>query len=68
MTIAIMLNGEQKELERTMTVQELIDHLAIRSPAIAIEVNLEIVKKTAYASHPINQGDRVEIVTFVGGG
>ena len=68
MTISIVLNGEDKELEKEMTVRELLDHLAVRSPAVAVEVNRKIIRKKDHESVTIVQGDRVEIVTFVGGG
>jgi sulfur carrier protein len=68
MTISITLNGEEKELEREMTVRELLDHLEVRSPAVAVEVNLKIIRKQDHESCTITHGARVEIVTFVGGG
>jgi len=68
MTMTITLNGEEKELDGEMTVRELIEHLAIRSPAVAVEVNLKIIRKQDHDSVTITQGARVEIVTFVGGG
>jgi len=68
MTISIVLNGEDKILEREMTVRELLEHLAVRSPAVAVEVNLKIIRKQDHDSVTITHGARVEIVTFVGGG
>ncbi len=68
MTVSIMLNGEKKELERAMTVTELVKLLGIRQGAMAVEVNLKIVPKIEHDNVTIADGDRVEIVTFVGGG
>ena len=68
MTINITLNGEDKALEREMTVRELVEHLNIPQMAMAVEINLKIVKKTDFDTVRVTQGDRVEIVTFVGGG
>jgi len=68
MTISIMLNGEKKELEREMTVRELVKHLAIRSPAMAVEVDRKIIRKNDFDTARVTDGARVEIVTFVGGG
>lgn len=68
MTINITLNGEDKALEREMTVRELVEHLNIPQVAMAVEINLKIVKKTDFDTVRVTQGDRVEIVTFVGGG
>ncbi len=50
------------------TVQELLNELGIKPGRVAVEVNLSIIKKTDYDSHRLNDGDKVEIVNFVGGG
>jgi len=68
MSISITLNGEKKELEREMTVRELVEHLAIRSPAMAVEVDRKIIRKSDFDTARVTDGARVEIVTFVGGG
>ena len=68
MSISIVLNGEKKELEREMTVRELVEHLAIRSPAMAVEVDRKIIRKSDFDTARVTDGARVEIVTFVGGG
>lgn len=68
MTVSIMLNGEKKELDSAVTVSELIRSLGIRTGAMAVEINQKIVPKTDYDNVTITDGDRVEIVTFVGGG
>ncbi len=68
MTITITLNGEAKDLEKTMTVRELVEFLAIKSPAMAVEVNKRIIRKDEFDTVSVADGDRIEIVTFVGGG
>ena len=68
MTITITLNGEQKDLSNTMTVRELVEHLEIKSQAMAVEVNQRIIRKEEFDTINVGNGDRVEIVTFVGGG
>jgi len=61
----VVVNG--KEIETSaQTLSTLIEELGAR-PA-AVEVNLEIVKKTDYQHFALRDGDRVEIVQFVGGG
>ncbi|MBI4586843.1 MAG: sulfur carrier protein ThiS [Planctomycetes bacterium] len=64
----LYINGEVRSFDREITVQELVQLLAVRLPAVVVEVNRTIVPKSAYAAHRLADGDRVEIVTFVGGG
>lgn len=68
MTITITLNGEQKDLDKAMTVRELVEFLSIKPQAMAVEVNRKIIRKEEFDSIQVDNGDRVEIVTFVGGG
>jgi sulfur carrier protein len=64
----IQLNGEQKEISEGSTVGGLLDSLGIGGDRVAVEVNLDIVSRARHATHVINDGDRIEIVQFVGGG
>lgn len=64
----ITLNGEQFELERPMTVLDLLARLDIDPRRVAIEHNLEIIKRRTFESALVQDGDRVEIVNAVGGG
>lgn len=64
----ITLNGEPRELEREMSVDELLASLGVKGERVAVEVNLEVVRRDARATRAIKDGDEVEIVSFVGGG
>ncbi len=64
----ITLNGKDYDLERELTVSELLNHLDINQETVAVEVNLQIIKKADYHNYIIKHGDQVEIVSFVGGG
>lgn len=64
----LVVNGEPAEVPDGLSVAALLEHLAIRAPRVAVEVNLEVVKRDRHASHLLKEGDRVEIVSFVGGG
>ena len=66
--IKIILNGEEKILARKMSVEELIAELELDSKKIAVEKNLEIVIPDQFAEVILDEGDRVEIVCFIGGG
>ena len=64
----LKLNGTFSEHREGMTVTELLERLKIRPEGVAVEVNLEIVKKQDYLKRKLKEGDSVEIVNFVGGG
>jgi thiamine biosynthesis protein ThiS len=66
--VFITLNGEPYELEQPLTVAELLAALAIDPRRVAVEHNLEIIRRHAYADTMVHEGDRIEIVNFVGGG
>lgn len=65
--VKILLNGEEREVTAT-TLTALIDEIGLEGRKVAIEKNLEIVPRSTYLSTGIADGDRVEIVHFVGGG
>lgn len=64
----IVLNGESHEIPEACTAAALVEQLQLGGKRIAMEVNLEIVPRSEYASYPLNAGDRVEIVHAIGGG
>jgi thiamine biosynthesis protein ThiS len=64
----ITLNGDKHELAEPLSVSALLQRLEIDARRVAVELNLAVVKKAAYDSSVIKEGDEVEIVNFVGGG
>ncbi|MEM9964359.1 MAG: sulfur carrier protein ThiS [Asticcacaulis sp.] len=66
-TAKILLNGESVEVTVT-TVRQLLESIGLDGRKVAVERNLEIVPKSAYDNTPILEGDRIEVVHFVGGG
>lgn len=66
--IAIVLNGAESFVDRGATVADLLDHLGIVSGRVAVEINLAIIDREAFGVTQLREGDRVEIVSFVGGG
>ena len=62
------LNGDSHEIPGPLSVSALLEQLEIDSRRVAVELNLTVVKKAAYDSSVIKEGDEVEIVNFVGGG
>lgn len=66
--MTIMLNGEPFDLSGPVTLTELLAVLSIDPRRVAVEHNLVVVKRDAYATTRIAEGDEIEIVNFVGGG
>jgi sulfur carrier protein len=66
--VFITLNGEPFEIDEPLSVADLLTRLAIDPRRVAIEHNLEILRRNAFADTLVQEGDRIEIVNFVGGG
>ncbi len=67
--ITLTVNGAQRELERNSTILGLLGSLSIDPRLVVVEHNRSILRdRDSYASLPLNDGDVVEIVHFVGGG
>ncbi len=64
----ITLNGEPYELDEPMSIADLLTRLAIDPRRVAVEHNLTILKRHLFTDTFVHEGDRVEIVNFVGGG
>lgn len=66
--LSVTVNGSPMELVEGTTVSELLTLLEINSVLVAVEQNLEIVSKSEFAQRRVFEGDKIEIVHFVGGG
>lgn len=66
--LQITLNGEPRTLPSPLTMRDLVQQLALDPRKVAVERNLAIVARESYADTPIMDGDRIEIVGFIGGG
>ena len=66
--ISITVNGEEVSVPVRTTIADLLVRLDITQAAVAVELNLEVQPKTAFAQRALCPEDRVEIVTLVGGG
>ena len=64
----IKLNGEPKGLGEGTTLLGLIEELSLAPERLAVELNHEVVRRADWPSAVLTEGDRVEIVHFVGGG
>jgi thiamine biosynthesis protein ThiS len=66
--IQIRVNGEARAWRRGATVADLLQDLEIRTERVAVELNLEILDQAAFTQRLLQEGDRVEILSFIGGG
>ena len=66
--VTITLNGDRYDIPAPVTVTALLESLAIDARRVAVEHNLVIIRRAAIAATLVGDGDRVEIVNFVGGG
>jgi sulfur carrier protein len=64
----INLNGENRDIPAGTTVAGLLEELRLAGKPVAVEINLELVTKAKHSQTRLTQGDRVEIVSLVGGG
>ena len=64
----LCVNGQTRELAEGATVAQLIEELALDPRTLAVERNMELVPRTQHAQTQLEEGDRVEVVTLVGGG
>jgi len=68
MGVRLTLNGEERRFETALSVRSLLTELGLEPAKIAVERNREIVPRSQYDSVAIMDGDRLEIVQFIGGG
>lgn len=68
MAFTLRINGEEHRLDAPLSVRDLLSRLGLDPARIAVERNLEIVPRSSYASVLVGEGDRLEIVHFIGGG
>ncbi|MDO9207231.1 MAG: sulfur carrier protein ThiS [Sulfuricurvum sp.] len=64
----IKVNGEVREMNEGSTLHDLIHTLGLEERVMAAAVNMQIVKKDAWDSAVLNDGDTIELLDFVGGG
>ncbi len=66
--IHIIVNGEKRTIDANTTIKALLEELGIADKTMASAVNMEVVKKEAWETHTLHEGDKVEFLHFVGGG
>ncbi len=67
-TIQIQVNGEARGWGQDRTIADLLRDLDLKPDRVAVELNLEIVDRNDFSTRSLQDGDRVEILSFIGGG
>ncbi len=66
--MTIIVNGKELKTTQNSTMQDLLSALSLEGKVMAAAVNMEIVKQDAWKHYRIQEGDKVELLDFVGGG
>jgi thiamine biosynthesis protein ThiS len=66
--VLLVVNGEEREIPENLSIAGLIEYLALPVERTAIERNREVVRRADWTKVDLTDGDRIEIVHFVGGG
>lgn len=64
----LLVNGKLRDVPAPMTVHRLLEWLELPTRGIAVEVNEQIVPRPRHVEHELSEGDRLEIMSLVGGG
>jgi thiamine biosynthesis protein ThiS len=66
--LTVVVNGERKEITDGSSVADFIAGAGLKAERLAIEVNRSIIRRADWPSTVLTEGDRIEVVHFVGGG
>lgn len=66
--ITIYLNGESQQISNDTTIEQLLENLNLIHKRLAVEINQDIVPRSEFTGHKLNDQDKVEIVQAIGGG
>ena len=66
--LRVQINGEIRNVTDHSTLNDLVDELSLAPARIAVELNGEVVRRNKWTETVLSEGDRLEVVHFVGGG
>ena len=66
--MTLTINGEDRDFPNITTLSDLVSHLGMKPDRVAIELNRELIRRDRWPETQLSNGDRLEIVHFVGGG
>lgn len=64
----LQINGEEREFDEPLSLSALVGQLGMKPDRVAVEVNRDIIPREKWPETSLGEGDRLEIVQFVGGG
>jgi sulfur carrier protein len=64
----IIINGDARTVKEDTRLGQLLDELGLKEKVMAAAINMEIVKQELWDTHELHNGDRLELLDFVGGG
>ena len=67
-SMKLFVNGEEMQFDGVATLAEMVERLGMKGDRVAVELNREIVSRAQWNETALHEGDRLEIVHFVGGG
>ena len=67
-TVQVRINGKDRDVDEGHTIRSLIESLELHPSLVVVELNREILSRDAYGGVPVQEGDVIELVHFVGGG
>jgi len=62
------INGKEQSFDESLTLAQLVDRLGMKGDRVAVELNREIISRAQWPETALHNGDRLEIVQYVGGG
>jgi thiamine biosynthesis protein ThiS len=66
--MTLTINGEDREFDSVVTLADLVAQLGMKPDRIAVELNRELIRRDRWSETKVSDGDKLEIVHFVGGG
>ena len=64
----VIINGQTREFPQNITLQGILKELSLEDKVMAAAVNMNIVKQDAWSNYVVKEGDKLELLDFVGGG
>ncbi|NPA28278.1 MAG: sulfur carrier protein ThiS [Epsilonproteobacteria bacterium] len=64
----IVVNGQPINTQNSITIAQLLKELKVEDKVMAVAINMEVIKKDKWSTHQIKEGDKLELLHFVGGG
>ena len=64
----IIINGQEQEISKDITLDKVLSSLGLTGKVMAAAVNMDIVKQNDWSTYTLNDGDKLELLDFVGGG